>query len=169
MRFHADTPEGVGEDTGARLARELRRLDPYSFWTLPGPDAAVAGMIVAGTTGLYLLSACDLAGVLRLGRRALVGDVAIPIHSLRISAKKLGTRLSAAGDFGNVQPVVVLTMALAGAPTSSAGVRYVKVSDLTADLASRPRALSRERAQQAARLLGVEHAGDANRHFAIRR
>lgn len=169
MRFHADTPEGVTNDAGARLARELRRLDPYSFWTLPAPDLAGSGVIVAGTTGVYLLSSCDLPGVLRMGRRPVVGDKAIPIHSLRVSAKKLGSRLSAAGDLGGVEPVVVLIRAIAGAPTSSAGVRFVRVLDLVADLTARPRALSRERAQATARLLGVELAGDTTRHFAVRR
>jgi hypothetical protein len=174
MTLHADTPEGVSPqsaagDAAGGLARELRRLDPYSFWTLPAPDAALAGMIVAGTTGVYLLSACDLPGLLRLGKRPVIGDAAVPIRSLRASAKKLASRLSAAGDFGGVEPVVVLDRAIAGAPTSSGGVRFVKATDLVADLTARPRALSRERAQQAARLLGVELAGDASRHFAIRR
>jgi hypothetical protein len=169
MGLHNDTPEGVPNDAGGLVARELRRLDPYSFWTLPAPDAAGAGMIVAGTTGVYLLSTCDLPGVLRLGRRPVVGDKAVPIHSLRVAAKKLGARLSAAGDFGGVETVVVLTQAVAGSATLSGGVRFVKLIDLVEDLTSRPRALSRERAQQGARLLGVELAGDESRHFAIRR
>jgi hypothetical protein len=169
MRFHADTPESATNDADARLARELRRLDPYSFWTLPAPDVAGSGVIVAGTTGVYLLSSCDLPGVLRLGRRPVAGDKAVPIHSLRVAAKKLGSRLSGAGDIGGVEPVVVLTRAIAGMPTSSRGVRFVKVLDLVTDLTARPRALSRERAQATARLLGVELAGDTSRHFAVRR
>ena len=169
MRFYAKTPETLTSEAGGRLARDLRRLDPYSFWTLPAPFPGSAEMIVAGTTGIFLIGSCDLSGVLRLGRRPVVGDIAVPIHSLRVAAKKLDSRLSQGADFPGVEPVMVLTRAVAGQPSASGGIRFVRAIELVQDLTSRPRALSPERAAQAARLLGVELAGDSSRHFAIRR
>jgi len=44
-------------------------------------------------------------------------------------------------------------------------VHVVTLSELIKDLVSRPRALEQMRVQRAARVLGVQIAGDVNRHF----
>jgi hypothetical protein len=51
-------------------------------------------------------------------------------------------------------------------PRDVKGVHVVALGDLLKDLASRPRILEHSRVERAARVLGVQIAGDRKRHFA---
>ena len=70
---------------------------------------------------------------------------------LATAAKRLGGRLSQAAVYASVEPLVVVTHASAGPPTSVSGVRFLHVRDLVRDLTGRSGAVSRGRAQRAAR------------------
>ena len=87
-----DPSRGVGA-----VARELGRLDAYSFFVVPGHDWN-ADVAVIGTTGAFLIKACDLAGVARIeGRRPTVGDEAVrDLRKLRSGAKRFSAKLVAA-------------------------------------------------------------------------
>ena len=161
-RSHEDAASG---EARALLAKELARLDAYSFWVVPTEPDLPGDLIVAGTTGVFLIAACGREGHLQPGRRPTVGDVAVPVRPLRTAAKRLGGRLSQAAVYASVEPLVVVTHASAGPPTSVSGVRFLHVRDLVRDLTGRTGALSRGRAQRAARVLGMELAGDRSRHF----
>jgi hypothetical protein len=152
------------------LAEALRRLDPYSFFTVPAEPGSGGDVVVVGTTGTFLVKACGMKGVATIkGRRPLVGDEAIDgLRSLRAGAKRLSSRLSAKSALANVEAVVCLTEAIAPPAAGAAGVRFVRAADLAHDLSARPRLQSHTRAQSAARVLGVQVAGDQRRHFAIR-
>lgn len=152
----------------AAVARELGRLDAYSFFTLPGHEWS-ADLAVIGTTGAFLISACDLPGVARVdARRPVVGERAVPgIRQLRAGARRFGVRLGAASA-SRVLPIVCLTESIAGPPVDAAGVRFVRVPDLARDISARPSVQGHTRAQSAARALGMQVAGDQKRHFTVR-
>jgi hypothetical protein len=154
----------------ADLATSLRRLDAYSFFTVPADPSSGGDVIVVGTTGAYLIKACGLPGVAVIkGRRPLVRDEAIEgLRSLRAGAKQLRSRLSARSATAVVEPIVCLTEAIAPVAAEATGVRFVRVADIARDLSARPRVQSHTRAQSAARALGVQVAGDQQRHFAVR-
>ena len=84
---------------------------------------------------------------------------------MRSAAKAVGTKLTAASVGVGVEPVLCLTFAVAGAPRTIKGVRVVQAADIAADISKRPRGLPVSRAQRAARVLGMELAGDRSRHF----
>ena len=163
-------PEDVATgDARARLARELGRLDAYSFWVVPAAPDSPGDLIVCGVTGVFLVAACGQLGALHLGRRPTIGRTSIPLRALRSGVKRLGTRLAHAAVLSRVEPVWVPTEATTGAPVVVDGVRLVHVRDLMRDLTARPRTLSAEQAQRAARVLGMDLAGDHRRHFSIHR
>lgn len=153
----------------AAVARQLGRLDAYSFFVVPGQDWN-ADFAVVGTTGAFLVAVCDRAGVARVeARRPTVGGEAVPgLRKLRAGAKAFTARLGAASMFAEVVPIVCLTQAIAGPPVDGAGVRFAKVQDLAREISGRPRAQSHTRAQAAARAIGMRVAGDQARHFTIR-
>lgn len=152
----------------ARLSKELGRLDAHSFWTVPAGSLAAAGdLIVAGSTGIFLLAAWPASGAFAVHRgRPVVGDQPIPgLRDLRSDAKHLSAKLSASSVVQPVEPVVCLTHGVAGMPRDVKGVHVVTLSDLIRNLVSRPRSLDQMRVRRAARVLGVQIAGDLNRHF----
>lgn len=151
------------------LAEALRRLDAYSFFTVPADPATGGDVIVVGTTGAFLVKACGLPGVAAIkGRRPLVGDRPVDgLRALRAGAKALTAKLSAKSALGKVEPIVCLTEAIAPPSAEASGVRFVRAADLAKDLSARPRLQSHTRAQSAARTLGVQVAGDHRRHFAV--
>lgn len=152
------------------LARALNHLDPYSFFVVPGLEWN-ADLVVVGTTGTFLIAACELPGVAKVGaRRPVVGDRAVGgLRRLRAGSRRLASRLGSASMFADVVPIVCLTEAIAGPPIDAAGVRFVRVDDLARDVSGRPAVRSQTRAQASARLLGMHVAGDAARHFTVRR
>lgn len=153
----------------AAVARALGRLDAYSFFVLPAHDWN-ADYAVVGTTGAFLVAACDLPGVAMVdARRPVVGDRAVPaLRKLRAGGRGFAERLSKASALATVVPIVCLTHAIAGPPIDAVGVRFVKLADLSRDISARPRVQSHTRAQAAARALGVHVAGDHERHFTVR-
>jgi hypothetical protein len=159
-------PSGSGV---AEVSNELGRLDAFSYWVVPSGSLSRAGdLIVAGTTGVFLIAAWPAPGAFSLSRgRPMVGGDPIPgVRALRSDAKRLGARLAASSDFGSVEPVVCLTDAAVGMPRTVKGVRYVSNGDLVKDLTARPRVMEQIRVQRAARVLGVQIPGDQKRHFA---
>ncbi|MDP9330268.1 MAG: hypothetical protein M3P11_06495 [Actinomycetota bacterium] len=159
---------GSGE-ARERLAREARRLDAYNFWVLPVPADSTGDLIVTGVTGVFLLTACGLSGEPRLGRRPLIGDTPVPVRPLRLAAKQLGALLGRASVFSVVEPFVVLTDATFGAAMTVEGVRFVHLDDVLKEITARSRTLPVQRAQRAARALGMQLAGDQRRSFSIHR
>ncbi len=160
----------ISEASGSgAVARELRRLDAYSFFVLPAQEWH-ADFAVLGTTGAFLIAVCDLPGVAHIGgRRPTVGDSHVSnLRKLRAGARSLSGRLVNGAMFASIEPVMCLTEAIAGPPAEAAGVRFVKVSDIARDISARPGVQSHTRAQAAARVLGVTVAGDQGRHFTIR-
>jgi hypothetical protein len=152
----------------ARLSKELGRLDPYSFWIVPAGSLSSSGdLIVAGATGLFLIAVWPASGAFSISRgRPMLGDAPIPgIRGLRSDAKDLTGRLSASAVSTHVEPVVCLTHGVAGMPRDVKGVHFVTLGDLIRDLTSRPRVMEPTRVQRAARVLGVQLAGDRKRHF----
>lgn len=161
----AASSEAVGEGR-ARVASALRTLDPFSFWVMPSPDARVDDLIVAGTTGIFLVMASPLSGVLHFGvTGAVIGTQKVAdVGGLKRRAKALQAKLGGAAVYEGVEPVVCLTHALTDSRTVR-GVRYVPVKDLAKDLSGRSATVPRGRAQRAARALGMHIAGDEHRHF----
>jgi hypothetical protein len=152
----------------ARLSKELGRLDPYSFWIVPaGSQSSSADLIVAGATGVFLLAAWPTPGAFSVSRgRPMVGDSPIPgLRGLRSDAKRLTGVLSASSVSTHVEPVVCLTHGVAGMPRDVKGVHVVALGDLIRDVTARPRVMEPTRVQRAARVLGVQLAGDRKRHF----
>ena len=97
----------------------------------------------------------------------MVDDQAIPgVRALRSDAKRLSEKLSASSVSATVEPLICLTHGVAGMPRDVKGVHVVALGDLAKDLATRPRVLEQSRVERAARVLGVQIAGDRKRHFA---
>ncbi len=159
------SPEALAKVSGA-----LRKLDAFSFWVLPSPEPGPGDLIVAGTTGIFLVATCGMQGALTFGPTGgIVGGKNVPaLRGLKRATKALQVRVSDAAVYVQIEPVVCLTDAVTGAPHSFRGVRYVHVKDLARDLGGRPARLERGRAQRAARALGMSIAGDDQRHFSPR-
>lgn len=159
-------PSGSGV---AEVSSELGRLDAFSYWVVPSGSLSTAGdLIVAGTTGIFLIAAWPAPGAFSISRgRPVVEGKPIPgVRALRSDAKRLGARLAASSVFGSVEPVICLTSAATGMPRTIKGVRILSIGDLVKDLTARPRVMEQIRVQRAARVLGVQIPGDPKRHFA---
>ena len=159
-------PSGSGV---AEISRELGRLDPFSYWVVPSGSLSTAGdLIVAGTTGVFLIAAWPAPGAFSLsrGRPAVEGQPVPGFRALRSDAKRLSARLAASSVFGSVEPVVCLTDAAMGMPRTVKGVRILPIGELVKDLTARPRVMEQIRVRRAARVLGVQIPGDSRRHFA---
>ena len=165
----AETNDPAHLEGLARLSKELGRLDPFTFWVLPAGDLSSAGdLILAGATGLFLMAAWPAPGAFSVSRgRPMVDDQPIPgVRALRSDAKHLSAKLSASSVSATVEPLICLTHGVAGMPRDVKGVHVVALGDLAKDLATRPRVLEQSRVERAARVLGVQIAGDRKRHFA---
>jgi hypothetical protein len=151
----------------ARLSKELARLDPYSFWVVPAGARSAGDLIVAGSTGVFLIAAWAAPGPfsISLGRPVVDGKAIPGLSALRSDAKRLTAKLTAASVPGPVEPTVCLTHGVIGMPRTAKGIRFLQLGDLLKDLTSRPRALELTRVQKVARVLGVQIPGDEKRHF----
>ncbi|MGZ5318660.1 MAG: hypothetical protein ACXWZD_09360 [Actinomycetota bacterium] len=151
------------------MTAELGRLDSFSFWVVPTGTKTRGDLVVVGATGVFLIETCALPGRLDYGRGApTVGDLVIPgLLRLKKAAKQVTSTLGRASVFAEAQPVVCLTEAVAGAPTTSKGVAILHLRDLVTHISSRPRVLEHGRAQRGARALGMTIAGDEKRHFTV--
>jgi hypothetical protein len=150
----------------ARITRETGRLDAWSFWTVPGDDHVV----VAGTTGVFLVVPEVHDGLLDVsGRRVRVGGDNVPLRPLRAAVRRLRNRLGTGAVGVEIEPVLCLVRATAGAPLSVRGVRVVPLGSLAVDVARRDKVLSPSRAQRVVRTLGMTVAGDQRRLAAVLR
>jgi hypothetical protein len=151
------------DDGAGAVVAALKSLDPFSFWVVP---TAAGDTVVTGTTGVFLVRAESVEGVVvstdvavRVGGRRFRG------RRIRAASGSVGRTMARASVATSVEPVVCFTRAMAGPPATVRGIRYVAAKDLASDLAGRRATLSRERAQRAARALGMQIAGDQHRHF----
>ena len=151
----------------SRVASGLAALDEFSFWTVPVDDRTSGDLIVVGSTGAFVVAACDLAGpVSTAWGTPTVGGYTIPgLRGMRGAARRVRSTLGTASVFTDVEPMICLTEAIMGPPMTVKGVRILHVRDLARDLSARPRALEQGRAQRGARALGMKLAGDHKRHF----
>jgi hypothetical protein len=153
----------------ARVTAQLGRLDAFSFWVVPTGAKTRGDLVVVGATGAFLIETCALAGRLDYGRGTpTVGDLVIPgLLRLKKAAKGVTATLGRASVFVETEPVVCLTEAVVGAPTTSKAVTILHMRDLVSHISSRPRVLEHGRAQRGARALGMTIAGDHKRHFTV--
>jgi hypothetical protein len=150
----------------ARITRETARLDAWSFWTVPADDHVV----VAGTTGVFLIVPEIHDGMLDVaGRRVRVGGRSVALRPLRAAVRRLHNRLGTGAVGVEIEPVLCLVQATAGAPLTVRGVRVVPVGSLASDLARREKVLPPTRAQRVVRNLGMTVAGDHRRLAAVLR
>jgi hypothetical protein len=146
-----------GDKDLARVARELLRLDPWSFWSAELDDRADAAFAVVGRTGAFAVGVCALEGYLVADGRHLVvdGRRVEGWRSLHRAAKRLRGRL---GEFGASQvavtPMLALARAAAGGPRDHRGVRVVRLDDLVGEVTRRPHVLDPSTAQRVASGLG---------------
>lgn len=143
-----------------RIAAQLQRLDPFTFWTLPRDGAG--DFVVVGATGAFLIAAVAALGTadVRRGRLVVDGASLDGRRRLRADAKRIQLTLSRATVSVKVEPVFCLTHAITGAPRTTRGIREVQVRDLVKDMADRPKVLPPLRAQRAARELGMDLDGN---------
>ena len=154
-------------DAVAEIVRQTGRLDAWSFWTVPYADHVV----VAGTTGVFLIVPDLHEGTLEVaGRRPRIGGRDVRLRPVRSAVRSLRNRLGTGAVGVEIEPVLCLTRATAGAPLTVQGVRLAPLPALATDVARRERVLPPTRAQRVVRLLGMTVAGDQRRHTApIRR
>lgn len=154
-------PRPTAEDR-ALVRAELARLDPWSFWAVELRDDG-AEYAVVGRTGAFVITLVPLPGYVEPDRRGLrVGGVPLTGYRLaRRAARRLHGRLLQVPAFCEVEPVLCLTQAVAGAPRTVRGVRVVSVGGLAADLASRGNTMDPQTARRAAEALGRVLPGGA--------
>lgn len=157
LRQAAALPRADASEDLARVGRELSRLDPWSFWTVPVSNGDPEDFLVVGTTGAFVITACSLDGYLVTGRiRPLVTDRPIPgLKDLRRAARRLTGRLSSMGVFVEAEPILCLTRATVGAPFVARGVRLLGVGALVREIAAREKVLLGSKAKRAATSFGA--------------
>ena len=155
-RLGPGDPDRRIDDSG-RVSRELKRLDPWTYWVVPAPAEEFGDFVVLGTTGAFLVAAVGTEGYAETTGRSLKisGRKVGGMSSLRRSARRIRGRLASAAVFAEVEPVACLTRAPAGAPRTVGGVRAVPVSELIRDLTERPKVLLPNRARRGAESLGL--------------
>ncbi len=149
-------PDAAAGDV-ARLARDLSRLDPWSFWVVPTEPEEIGEFTVVGTTGAFLVAACGLEGYVS-GDGARLGVAGRPVRGLvevRRAARRQRGRLASAAVFTEVEPVVCLTRAVAGAPRRVRGVLVLPLADLVRGITDREKVLLPNRARRGAESLGL--------------
>ncbi len=152
----------------ALVADALRSLDPFSFWVLPTQDSEPGDVVVVGTTGVFLVAPRGLSGVVHFGMTGVdVNGRAVPVRGLKRASRSLEATLVARSVSASVEPVVCFTEAIMGAGRTIRGIRFLTANDLVKDIAGRSATVERARAQRAARVLGMQIAGDDGRHFAV--
>lgn len=153
--FRSARRPAPGDEDNRLLRSALGALDPWSFWAvrLDDPDVDYA---VLGTTGAFAIAILGLEGFAEPS-----GD-GLRIDGLRVGgfrqvvrgAKRLHGRLLEASVFADVHPMLCLTRATAGSSRSIRGARVVRLKDLAAEIAGRPRSLDPGTARRAAEALG---------------
>jgi hypothetical protein len=157
MRWFRDAAPSPDEVDVARVARELLRLDPWSFWSVELGEASGATFGVVGRTGAFAIGVCPLEGYLvAQGRHLVVDDRRIAgWRELHGAARVLRARLGEVGVPGvEVTPMLVLSRAAAGAPREHRGVRVVRPEDVVGEITKRPHVLDPSTAQRVAAKLG---------------
>lgn len=144
------------------MQAELARLDPWSFWAVALEDEG-ADYAVIGRTGAFAIALVGLEGYVEPSRRGLrVGEVELGgFREIARAARRLHGRLLRASAFTDVEPVLCLTRAVAGAPRVVRGVRVVRVADLATEIVGRAHALDPSTARRAAESLGRVLRGGA--------
>lgn len=158
MRFFKDRERAEAAAQDHRRVRErLARLDPWTFWSVPLEAVTGVDYAVVGTTGAFAISICTLEGYAEpAGAGLRVGGTKVDgFRVLKSSARTLRGRLSDASVFTDVQPILCLTRAIAGASRTVRAVRVVRVEDLASEIGGRERTLDFGTAKQGAMALGT--------------
>ena len=144
-----------GDEDHRLLRSALGALDPWSFWAvrLDDPDVDYA---VLGTTGAFAVAIVGLEGFAEPSGDGLrIGGVEVGgFREVARGTKRLHGRLLEASAFADVHPVLCVTRATAGSSRTVRGVRVVRLEDLAAEIAGRPRSLDPSTARRAAETLG---------------
>jgi hypothetical protein len=140
-----------------RVRAELARLDPWSFWVVPPEQGHGASYAVVGTTGAFEIALCVLEGYAQTeGAGLRIGDARLRgFREVKGAARAAHRRLHDASVFVEVDPVICLVRAQAGASRTVRGVRVVRLEDLAASIAQRERALEPTSAKRGAQALGT--------------
>lgn len=141
----------------ARLASDLLKLDPWSYWPVELEPGAGASHAVLGTTGAFVVAPCPLEGYLVAeGRKLLVDGKGIQgFREVRRAAKVLrGKLLSIGAGTSDVVPIIVLTRAIAGAPRVHDGVEVLRPEDVVRSITGHPRVLDPTTAERLAGRIG---------------
>jgi hypothetical protein len=158
MPFLRDARRTGAEAEDHRRVREvLLRLDPWSFWSVPLDASSGADYAVVGTTGAFAISICELEGYAEpAGSGLRVGETKVDgFRALRQAARTLRGQLSNASVFTDVEPVLCLTRAVAGAPRTVRAVRVMRFEDLATEIGGRERTLDLGTAKNGAMALGT--------------
>jgi hypothetical protein len=148
---------GAEAEDHRRVREALFRLDPWSFWSVPLDDSSGADYAVVGTTGAFAIAICALEGYAEpAGSGLRIGETKVDsFRALRQVARTLRGRLSDASVFTDVQPVLCLTRAIAGAPRTVRAVRVMRFEDLATEIGGRERTLDFGTAKNGAMALGT--------------
>jgi hypothetical protein len=127
----------------AAVSRELTRLDPFSFFVLPGRDYGVDHVVV-GTTGAFAI---------RVGRGGVEGKIGKDVAQARRGAQRVRRSAGQAAVHSSVQPLVCLP-GRQFAPKTKRGVRIVPWGTIVAEIAARNRSVSPNQARRFVEQLG---------------
>jgi hypothetical protein len=132
-----------GNGTAASVSRELSRLDPFSFFVLPGRPFGVDHVVI-GATGAYSIT---------VGCRSVEEGCRGEVRRARRGAKRVRHGAGSAALHAPVQALVCLPGRHFAARTAR-GVRVIPWGSLVAEIAGRSRNLTRHQAQRIAESLG---------------
>jgi len=127
----------------AGVSRELSRLDPFSFFVIPGHEYGLDHVVV-GTTGAYAI---------RVGRDTVDGRYRKDIAHAKRGAVRVRRGAGQAAIHTKVQPVVCLP-GRQFAPTTRRGVRVIPWGRLVPEIAERSRTVLPNQARRFAEALG---------------
>jgi hypothetical protein len=131
-----------GNSPGSSVSRELSRLDPFSFFVLPGGGHGV-DHIVVGATGTFAIT---------VGFRSLEDGCRGETRKARRGAKRVRRAAGTAAVHSRVQPLVCLPGRSFEAKNVR-GVRVIPWGSLLMEIAGRSRTLTRHQAQRIAESL----------------
>jgi hypothetical protein len=138
----------TSSNAGPTVEADLGRLDPWSFWTLPGEGFGVDHVVV-GTTGAYVVAVSDEAVEMPKHEHAQFSLKVRHPRRFRRAARLVRRRLLAATVHTDVRPILCFSNSPDFAPRTVRGVRVVSRSMLLREIADRDRSISANQARRA--------------------